>query len=67
MSDLKDDLTDLTGVGDATAESVLEVLAEHDTGERNDYVRKAIDAAHAGDEREAAVYLRRGTDAPEDA
>jgi len=65
MSDLKDELTDVTGVGDATADAILDVLADYEADTRTGYIAKAIDAAHAGEDREAAVYLRRGTDASE--
>lgn len=60
-NELKDELTELQGVGDATADSVLEVLAEHDAGtaELPPLVEKAIDAAEAGDDRQAAIFLRR--------
>ena len=33
MSDLKDALTEIRGVGDATAEEILEVVAEYDTSD----------------------------------
>jgi len=61
MSDIKDDLTDLTGVGDATAESILEVLDEQDTdtAELPPLVEKAITAAEDGDDRQAGIFLRR--------
>ena len=57
--DLRDDLTAIDGVGDATADKILEVLADHDTGESDPLLAKAIDAAHEGDDRDAAIYLRR--------
>lgn len=57
--DLKADLQDIDGVGEATADKILDVLADHDTGERSRYLEKALDAADAGDDREAALYLRR--------
>jgi len=67
MSDLKEDLTDLTGVGDATAESILDVLAEYEPDAEatvvTGYLAKACDAAEDGDERDAAMYLRRWTTA----
>jgi len=83
---LKDDLTDIQGVGDATADKILDVLDAHDTGddpEKPDdtpegfemvdlmpdgytpdktdakLIERAIDAAKRGDDRDAAVYLRR--------
>lgn len=57
--DLKADLQDIDGVGEATAEKILDVLADHGVGERSRYLEKALDAADAGNDREAALYLRR--------
>ena len=59
MSDLHDELTDIQGVGDATADKVLEIVGEYDTGDTDPLLAKAIDAAHEGDNRDAAMYLRR--------
>ena len=59
MSDLKDDLTAIDGVGDATADAILEVLADHDTGESDPLLDKARQAARQGDERKAVIFLRR--------
>ena len=59
MSDLHDELTDIQGVGDATADKVLEIVGEYDTGGTDPLLQKAIDAAHEGDDRDAAMYLRR--------
>jgi Holliday junction resolvasome RuvABC DNA-binding subunit len=56
--DLKRDLTDIDGVGEKTAEKILGVLDEYDTG-TDPYIEKAKAAAERGDDREAAVYLRR--------
>jgi hypothetical protein len=61
MSDLKDDLTDIMGVGDATADSIIGVLDDHG-GHSGRYLEKALDAAADGDDRTAAVYLRRHLD-----
>ena len=57
--DLRDDLTAIDGVGDATADKILEVLADHDTGESDPLLDKARQAARQGDERKAAIFLRR--------
>ena len=57
--DLRDDLTAIDGVGDATADKILDVLADHDTGGSDPLLAKAIDAAHEGDDRDAAIFLRR--------
>jgi len=59
MSDLHDALTDINGVGDATADKVLALVGEYDTGDTDPLLAKAIGAAHDGDDREAAMYLRR--------
>jgi hypothetical protein len=56
--DLKSDLTDIDGVGDATAEKILDVIQDHDQ-EYRPMLLKAFEAAEQGDDREAAVYLRR--------
>lgn len=79
MSDLKDVLQDITGVGEATADSILDVLQEHEQaqsdGPRDEdgdpvlpadgldprLLEKAIQAADEGDERSAAVFLRRAS------
>ena len=57
--DLRDDLTAIDGVGDATADKILDVLADHDTGESDPLLDKARQAARQGDERKAAIFLRR--------
>ena len=57
--DLKDDLTAIDGVGDATADKILDVFADHDTGESDPLLDKAREAARQGDERKAAIFLRR--------
>ena len=57
--DLRDDLTAIDGVGDATADKILDVLANHDTGESDPLLDKAREAARQGDERKAAIFLRR--------
>lgn len=62
MSHLKDDLTAIDGVGDVTADKILAILPA-ETGEHDPYIDKAIDAATEGDDRRAAVYLRRANSA----
>lgn len=62
MSDLKSDLTDIQGVGDATADKILDVLENHDTGDDGPLMAKAKAAAERGDYREAAVYLTRASE-----
>ena len=59
MSDLHEALTDIQGVGDATADKVLALVGEYDTADTDPLLAKAIDAAHEGDDREAAKFLRR--------
>ena len=59
MGDLHEALTDIQGVGDATADKILDVLADHGTGESNPLLDKARQAARQGDERKAAIFLRR--------
>jgi predicted flap endonuclease-1-like 5' DNA nuclease len=54
---LRDDLTSIDGVGDATAEMILDTLAEY--GLTDPYLGRAQTAAERGDDREAAIYLRR--------
>ena len=59
MSDLRDDLTEIKGIGDAKADAILDVLADHGTGESDPLLNKAREAARQGDERKAALFLRR--------
>ena len=72
MSDLQNDLKDIDGVGEKTAEKILSVLQEdkpegYTTGldndttdaERHPLLQKAIDRANEDNQREAAMYLRR--------
>ncbi len=59
MSDLRDDLEAIDGVGPATADKILDVLDGHDTGETDPFLERAKAAAERGDDRNAAVYLRR--------
>ena len=59
MTDLRDDLTAIDGVGDATADKILDVLADNDTGESDPLLDKAREAARQGDERKAAIFLQR--------
>ena len=58
MSDLRDDLTDIDGVGTATADKILNVLEAHDTPDEP-LLERAKAAAARGDDRDAAVFLRR--------
>ena len=63
---LKDDLTDIQGVGDSTADKILDVLDDNGVvkGQLQDtpddpLLERAKDAAARGDDRDAAVFLRR--------
>ncbi|UBF23313.1 hypothetical protein M1M40_gp35 [Halorubrum tailed virus 29] len=62
MSDLRDDLTEIDGVGEATADKVLAVLADHGASDTDPLLEKAKAAAERGDDRNAAVFLRRAGD-----
>lgn len=55
---LSDDLQEIDGIGPAKAEEIMGVLDGYDTTE-DPYIQKARDAARAGDDREAAIFLRR--------
>lgn len=59
MSDLRDDLEAIEGVGPATADKILDVLDAHDTGRTDPLLDKAKAAAERGNDRDAAVFLRR--------
>jgi len=59
MSDLKDELQTVEGVGPATADKILDVLEAHDTGETDPLLERAQAAAKRGNDRDAAVFLRR--------
>lgn len=60
-SDLKSELMEIQGVGDATSDTIIETLEEGGyLGEsKNPYMEKAMRAAERGDYREAGIYLRR--------
>lgn len=68
-TDLRDDLTEIHGVGDATADEILAVLDEHGQGGVPDTVRDHIQEAHdhhqAGEHEYAAKFVRRAVDALE--
>jgi hypothetical protein len=60
MSDLRDELTDISGIGDATADKILDVLQDHGTsGDDSRLLEKARAAAERGDDHKAGVWLRR--------
>ncbi len=58
MSDLKQELMDIKGVGEATAESILAVLNEHDNSDAP-MLEKAITEAQAGNTHRAMTFLKR--------
>jgi len=60
MSDLKDALQDIDGVGPATADDIMSVLDDHAPKESESrLLEKAREAALNGDDRQAGVWLRR--------
>lgn len=59
MSELRDDLQTVDGVGPATADAIMDVLSDHDTGDVPDEVHEAIDYLEADRPGYAAKYLRR--------
>lgn len=63
--DLRSDLQTVDGVGEKTAEKLITVLEDGGylgESKTNPYVEKAKEAAERGDDREAAVFLRRASD-----
>jgi Holliday junction resolvasome RuvABC DNA-binding subunit len=61
MSDLRSDLQSVDGVGEKTAEKLISVLEEGGYLDSDDgpLMAKARAAAHEGNDRDAAMYLRR--------
>jgi len=60
MSDLYDELTDIDGVGDATAEKILAVIDAYSTSEGvEDNVRQAYDYWESGKPGYAGKYIKR--------
>lgn len=57
MSDLKDALMEIDGVGEATAEKVLDVLAEHDDS-NSEHIQNALDYLEAEKSHMAYEQLR---------
>jgi len=55
--DLHDALTDIQGVGDATAEKIIDVVAEHGTDAA--HLREALEYLEAGEPGYASKYVRR--------
>lgn len=64
MSDLKDALTEIDGIGDARADEILAVIADHDTpSDVEAHLRDAVDAHDAGQHSYAAKHTRAALDA----
>jgi len=59
MSDLHDDLTEISGVGDATADKILDTLENHDMGDGDPLLEKAKTAAKEENTHKAIAYLKR--------
>lgn len=55
---LKDDLQEIDGVGEATADKIMDVLEDHGTTE-GPWLSRAYEALENGDEAEALTYLKR--------
>ena len=53
---LKDDLQEIQGIGPAKAEKILALVGD---GELDPKIKKALERAENGDDRGAAVWLRR--------
>ena len=65
MSDLKDDLTDIDGVGEVTADRILETLEAHDStdSEVAENVREAYKCYAAGEVGYARKFIERAYEA----
>lgn len=55
MSDLKSDLTEISGVGEKTADKILALVDD----ESDAKLEKAKAAARNGDDRECRIWLQR--------
>jgi len=60
MTDLKDALVDIDGVGEKTAEKIMGVVSNY-ADKDTELLAKAREAAQEGDDRTAAIFLRRAT------
>ena len=73
MSDkatLRDELTEIRGVGDAKADEMLDILDAHDGVDggadveaASEHVKSALEYAESGDVEYAVKFLRRARDA----
>ena len=57
MSDLKNELQTIDGVGEKTAEKIVEVVDEHGDSDLPEAVYSAFEHAEDGNARMAASYL----------
>ena len=62
MSDLKDELQTINGVGEKTAEKIVEVVDEHGENDLPEEVYSAFEHAEDGNARMAASYLSQVVD-----
>ena len=58
MSDLKSDLESIDGVGEKTAEKIMDVVSNY-ADKDTELLAKAREAAKDGDDRKAGIFLRR--------
>ena len=59
MSDLTSEIQQIDGIGEKKAAQILEILEKHGVGRNDPLLEKAREAALRGDERRAAIFLRR--------
>ena len=62
MSDLKAELQTINGVGEKTAEKIVEVVDEHGDSDLPEAVYSAFEHAEGGNARMAASYLSQVVD-----
>ena len=58
MSELKEELKTVQGVGEATATEIIDIVGEH-TDEPDNWLERAYSALESGDEEAALTYLKR--------
>ena len=54
---MRDELEAITGVGESTADAILEIVEANDS--ENEWLDKAYEALEEGDDTRALVYLKR--------
>ena len=65
MSDLRDELMQIQGVGEARADEIIEIVERHKTGSADEVVatlQQAVDYDEQGDTDYAMKYVRRSLD-----